>query len=100
MKQIPVVIVKPGTVSKKDIERAEKKGMLCIIECAEPESVRFLDPPAGTQIEERARAAYKLMRVIVTTPQHWSRSDLIAMWSNFLINYDEPKRVEPVKSAP
>ena len=49
-------LVKPNTVSREDITRAEQLSMICIIECAEPESARFLEPPLDAGLDRQARA--------------------------------------------
>lgn len=61
---LPLVLVKPGTMSREDITRAEERSFICIVECTEPEAARFLDPPPYANIDAQARAAMSLLRYI------------------------------------
>lgn len=61
----PLFLVKPGTMSRADIRRAEKLAGVCIVECADPEGSRYSDPPIDAEIDVQARAALSLLRVIL-----------------------------------
>jgi hypothetical protein len=95
---LPVLIVKPGTVSREDIERAEKRGFIIIIECTEPDDCRFLEPPCTASIDVKTRAAYGLMRSIVgaTKGAMWERESLISQWAKALMDELPPQPVQKV----
>lgn len=97
-KPLPVLIVKPKTISRADIKRAEEQGFLCIIECKEPESARFLEPPVHADIGPMAEAAVRLMRIVLSSSATWTRGDLAKQWAHILLNEQMPKPVPPVKS--
>jgi hypothetical protein len=57
-KAMLTLLVKTGTVSRRDIARAERLSFLCIVECSDPESSRFLEPPSLiSNLDDQARAA-------------------------------------------
>lgn len=62
----PIFLVKPGTVSKEDIKRAERMACVCIVECTEPEAARFLIPPPVGDISAQGIAALKVMHWLST----------------------------------
>ena len=101
MKVKPLFVVKPDTIKREDIERAEKEASIVIIECADPESVRFLDAPFDAQIDLQARAALQLMRVVATSAStNYNRDWLVTWFVNALMRESHPeaiKRVEKVK---
>lgn len=61
----PLFLVKPKSMSRRDINRAEKMSGICIVECAEPDTARYSEPPLDAQIDLQARAALSLMRIIM-----------------------------------
>lgn len=94
----PLFVVKPNTVSRKDIQRAERLAGICIIECGEPEACRFLEAPAGANLDEQARAALALMRVILSANKtDFSRGEMTKWFVEFLLNNKPPQQVESVR---
>lgn len=97
----PLFLVKPNTMSRDDINRAETEAHIVIVECAEPEHVRLMDPPIDAQIDMQARAALDLMRVVATSASaQYSRDWLVTWFVNALMRERRPepvKRVEKVK---
>lgn len=100
-KPLPVLLVKPGTVSKEDIARAETLGFICIIECTEPEVSRFVEPPIMANIDEQARAAMRLMRYIVyeTNAPTLDRDGLVRLLVKALLDGHQPAPVTRPKKA-
>lgn len=97
----PMFVIKPKTMSRRDINRAEKACGIVIIECAEPEDARFLEAPIDAEIDIQARGALDLMRVIVTgTTTHYSRDWMVTWFVNALMRERKPepvKRIAPVR---
>jgi hypothetical protein len=61
----PLLIVKPKTMSRTDIRRAEKLGGICVVECADPETARFVEPPVHMGGDAMAVAAVSLVRYVL-----------------------------------
>src|ERR1700676_4273517 len=97
----PLFIVKPGSVSRKDISRAEKHAGICIIECADPESARYQELPLQYNLNDQARAALSLMRIVLrSTSTDFKRGDLTKWFVEQLMAWDsETKNVEPVATV-
>lgn len=97
---LPVLIVKPNTVSKADIRRAEKQGFILIVECSEPESVRFVQPPMDADIPAQSAAALELLRVVMEkdSSTNVTVGFITKRWASILMNYLPPK--EPRKAKP
>lgn len=94
----PLFVVKPNTMSRKDIQRAEKLAGICIVECGEPEACRFLEAPPTANLDEQARAALALMRVILSAQKtDFSRGEMTKFFVDFLLNNKTPEQVMPVK---
>lgn len=100
----PLFIVKPKTMSRTDIRRAEKLTGICVVECDDPASVRLLEPPIDAEIGLQARAALKIFRMMVNGGQHntvtYNKSDVMRWFLDMLIAgspIPEPPRVPPVK---
>lgn len=97
----PLFLVKPKSMSPRDIRRAEKLAGICIVECAEPESARFLEPPIGAaSIPEQAQAALMLMRHVMAQGHSTStfvKADLVKWFVDALMYQPQPTRVERVK---
>lgn len=94
-------VVKPKSMSREDIDRAEKECGIVIVECAEPDRIRLVDPPIDAGIDVQAKAAIELMRVIATgTTTNYSRDWLMTWLVNAIIRERRPDpvpRVEKVK---
>lgn len=74
-KQIkPVVILKTGTMSRKDIGVLRKNG-LCVVESDAPDDVRFMEP-ITSGYESAERAAIELFQSVMQTGDpttYWQR---------------------------
>lgn len=93
----PLFLVKPGTVTRADIRRAEKLGGICIIECADPESARYSEPPLEAQLDVQARACLSLLRMILRSPGvDFKRGDMTKFFIEALLNEGKPLMVTPV----
>jgi hypothetical protein len=99
----PLFLVKPDTVSKEDIVRAEKQSGICIIECSDPESARFLEPPFDADIDVQARAALSLVRYISSQSSGvgttFYGANLMKMFLDAVLHWPSPTRVERVKKG-
>lgn len=100
-KIMPVLIVKPNSLSRRDIARMEKAGFILVVECKEPEACRFLEPPSSTDIEPQARAALSLIRQVVNHSNDnpmWDKNTIGNWWAQILMAETKPKTVEKVKT--
>jgi hypothetical protein len=97
----PLFLIKPKTISAKDIRRAEKQAGICIVECTEPEQARFLEPPINAEIDVQARAALTLMRYILDNTNNssvtFNGSMLVKWFTNALLHESRPAAVPKVK---
>lgn len=94
----PLFVVKPATISRRDINRAEKMAGIVIVECEEPEACRFLQPPPGANLDEQAQAAIALMRMILVSQKtDFSRGEMTKFFVDCLLNNKPPQPVLPVK---
>lgn len=99
---MPILMVKPGTVSKEDIKRAFENGFVLIIENSEPAEARFIEPPIMAKIDAQARAALSLFRNIVfngNSGSSYHRCELTAFWIKALMESSAPESVAKVKGA-
>jgi len=95
----PLFLVKPGTVSRRDIARAEKQSGICIVECSDTESARFCEPPLHANLDDQARAALSLLRMVLTQQSvDFKRGDLTKWFAQALLDGKRPEPVKPVKS--
>lgn len=76
----PLFLVKPGTISKEDIKRAERMACVCIVECSEPEAARYLVPPLQGDITAQGVAALKVLQWI-------AELDSSQIWKNQITTY-------------
>lgn len=83
----PLFIVKPGSMSRNDISRAERQAGICVVECAEPDAVRFLDSPPDAGMDLQARAALSLTRMITNSPGPFQRGELLKWFVDQLLNF-------------
>ncbi len=82
----PVVIIEPGAMTRKDINRLNKAGIV-VVEAKNPPSIRFLDPPP-TDRKEMERAAIKLCRVLLTEGTYastYSRQTIAEIYVKLLL---------------
>lgn len=97
----PLFLIKPKTMSRADIRRAEKLTGIVIVECEQPESARFLDAPPDAGLDVQARAALSLMRYIVANGSGatatFYKGDLTRFFIDALLTAPTPKSVAPVK---
>jgi len=97
----PLFLALPGSISRRDILRAERQCGICIIECKDPSATRYSEPPLGADLEEQARAALSLMRMIISAPKtDFSRAEMTKWFVNELLTWNRPKDVEPVQRKP
>jgi hypothetical protein len=97
-KHMPILMVKPGTVSKNDIKLARNLGFICIIECKEPESARFVEPPMPSSMDDQTRACVDLFRHIIENGSRdttYYRSSLVDRWVRALTLGKRPASVPP-----
>lgn len=96
----PLFLVKPGSVSRKDIHRAEKQCGICIVECADPEASRYSEPPLTANLDEQSRAALSLMRMVLRSPNtDFKRAELVKWFVDILIGERPPLEVPTVKAV-
>lgn len=94
----PLFLVKPGTVSQKDIRRAERLTGIVFVECSEPDSARYMEPPLHVGIDAQSRAALSLVRIIMKHPNADLNRGAITKWFvELLMDGEVPTPVEKVK---
>ena len=99
-KMKPLFLVKPGSVTRRDISRAERLAGICIIECAEPESARYQELPMSYDLNDQARAALSLMRNIMTSPvADFKRAGLTKWFIEALLGWQRPANVPVVPAV-
>jgi hypothetical protein len=93
----PLFLVKPDSMSRKDINRAERLSGICIVECKDPDSARYSEPPLTANLDDQARAALSLMRTVVNHPNsNFTRGELTKWFIDSLLSWNAPKTVTPV----
>lgn len=105
MKFYPLLLVKPKTMTRADIRRAEKLGGICVVECSEPETSRFVEPPALIGGDVLAHAAITLTRFIMSqpSPMKFDRNEIAKWFVDLLLKGHQPgtttqvQAVQPVK---
>lgn len=99
-KLMPLFLIKPGSMKRRDIIRAEKQSGICIVECAEPEAARYQELPISYNLDDQARAALSLMRSVISSPTvDFKRGDLTKWFVDALLSWNQPKQVLPVTLA-
>lgn len=95
----PLFLVKPGTIKRADIRRAEKNCGITIVECTEPDAARYSQPPITANIPEHAQAALELFRWIARAESHTSfnQRDMTKFFVEVLLRGHKPATVESVK---
>jgi len=94
----PLFLALPGSISRRDILRAEKMCGICIVECKDPDAARYSEPPLGANLDEQSRAALSLMRVIVSAgEQNFTRGQLTKWFVEELLTWKRPPEVKRVK---
>jgi hypothetical protein len=97
----PLFIVKPGTMSRADIKRAEKLAAICVVECSDPDAVRFLEPPPDAGLDVQARAALSLVRLVTNGTGPYQRGELLKWFVDQILNFKgAPATVPPVHPVP
>ena len=93
-------LVKPNSVSRKDIKRVEQQCGICIVECTDTDAARYSEPPLGADLDSQARAALELLRVVLrsSTPD-FKRGDLLRWFVDELVNNQKPVDVGKVKKV-
>ncbi len=99
----PLFLIKPKSMSPRDIRRAEKLAGICIAECEAPEQARFLEPPLDATIDAQARAALALMRYVIDNTTNPSTifygANLVKWFVEKLIAAPTVNRVPPVTKS-
>jgi len=97
----PVLMIVPGSMSKRDIGRMERKGGIIVVECSEPETATFADPPAHRTMDDQARASMALFRwlSIKGTSFNTNNGDAIQFWVRALIEGKQPEAAPNARKA-
>jgi hypothetical protein len=96
----PLFLIKPGTMSRKDIGRAERMCGICIAECSDTDSARYSEPPLGADLNEQSRAALSLMRKVLSSPSaDFKRGELTKWFVEEILTWQRPANVPAVKGA-
>ena len=96
----PLFLIKPGSVSRKDIRRVESGCGICMVECADPDAARYSEPPLGADLDEQARAALSLLRMVMDSPTpDFKRADLTRWFVNEILRSRKPDTVKPAASV-
>lgn len=96
----PLFLVKPGTMSARDIRRAEKLSGIIVVECADPESARYSEPPFTADVDQMARASVELLRMIMRHPSAELQRGNITKWLvEILLTGVKPTAIPPVKPS-
>lgn len=94
----PLFLVKPNSMSREDIQRAEEQTGICIVECAEPESARFVEPPIDVDISAQARAALLTFRAVVrNSAGTFYKTDIMKWFIDVILEQPAVQRVATVK---
>jgi hypothetical protein len=95
----PLFLVKPGSMNQRDIRRVEKLCGIVVAECADPDAARYSDPPLGATLDDQARAALELLRIVKNQASpDLKRGDLMRWFVDALLEGTKPKAVLPVKA--
>lgn len=96
----PVIVLPPKSMAKKDIEKLNENGFV-VVECKDPNLVRFLEPPP-LNYSEQEKAAIRLCRVLFSS-QQWNathnRETLTSKFVQILIQGTPLSDVPPEKVA-
>lgn len=91
-------LVKTGTVSREDIQRAKDECGVTIIESSEPDEARFLDPPVSTTVDDQAKAALATVRMVTSSDKSsFYPSDIMRLFLRVLFDSRLPQPVKKVK---
>jgi len=101
-KMKPVIILPVGEMKRRDINLLVRNG-ICVVECKNPQHVRFVDPPPlGYSAQEQA--AIRLCRVLLnpaTNTGYLYRKDIAAMLADaFITGTPLDSRAVPAPPAP
>jgi hypothetical protein len=98
----PLLLVKPKTMSRQDIRRAEKLGGICVVECAEPETARFVEAPLHVGTDALAGAALALVRFLQGQPQgsNFGRNEIAKWYVDFILKSAGPAGTPAVPTVP
>ena len=95
---MPALLVKPGAMSKRDIARLERLGGILAVECADPESAKFVEAPFHGDIDDLSRAAMELLKLVLVQPNpDFTRATLTKWYVDILVSGKRPGAVPPVK---
>lgn len=95
----PLFIVKPGSMSARDIRRAEKLSGIVVVECSDPESARYSEPPL-MDMDAMSRASVELLRTIMRQPSPELNRGTITKWLvEILLTGVNPSPVASVKAS-
>ena len=90
-------LVKTGTISREDIQRAKDECGVTIIESSEPDEARFLEPPVSATIDDQASAALATIRMVVNADKSsWYPADIMRLFMRVLFESRAPKLVKKV----
>lgn len=96
----PTIILPTGLMSRDDIELLRQDGFFCVVECNDPDQVRFLEPPPDGY-DRMELAAIELCRVLLRKNNiQLSRGELSSMYVDILMRgtrMDLVSQVEPVR---
>lgn len=97
----PVLMIEPGSMTRADIGRMERRGGIIVVECSNPDTTRFADPPGHLDMDEHARAAMSLVRWIHAKDPQFSTNNgtAIQFYVRALLEGKRPQSVSAVKKA-
>lgn len=98
-KMQPVAILKKGIMPKKDIAALRKNG-LCVVECDDPDAVRFIEPPLpmlGYDRIEQAAIALTRKLLKLDNTAYVQGQDIAVMFVRILV---EGTRLAPPPAPP
>lgn len=95
----PLFLVKTGTMTRRDINRAERLCGVCIVECNNPDEARYSEAPINAGLDVQAVAALSLMRMVLRSQSYnFTRGDLTKWFVDMLMG-ERAVLVAPVQDV-
>lgn len=97
----PLFVVKPKTMTRADIRRVEKHCGITVVECSEPDAVRYLEAPPTSSQDEVSAAALSLLRFMMNSGHvEFKRGDITKFIVDMLLKGKQPTpNIPPVQQV-
>lgn len=97
-KMKPMVILPKGLMVEEDMQRLRDNG-ICVVECEDPDAVRFMDPPPGVGYERCELAAIELSRRVLSSTGHLDTKDLASLYVKILLDGSRMELIPKAKKT-